>query len=202
MKLNIKSRWHIFHVAQFIAGIIMCFRHLCALQGIYSFLLVAPVIVTCIEVLWYSNVILPQSVCVYNSVHKKPLKEVEIAQICHDALQGLLYLHSQNKIHRDVKAGNILLTENGTVKLGMCSCAMCLHCHLAVFLCLSTKKALFKPCAVNAFSKWSSNLSCSLGKYCGPHSGICSVTVLVLHIFDNPASEFVFKYLIYFMVQN
>lgn len=52
------------------------------------------------------------------SVHKKPLKEEEIAQICHDALQGLVYLHSQNKIHRDVKAGNILLTENGTVKLG------------------------------------------------------------------------------------
>lgn len=50
-------------------------------------------------------------------VHKKPLKEIEIAQICHDALQGLVYLHSQNKIHRDVKAGNILLTENGTVKL-------------------------------------------------------------------------------------
>ena len=52
------------------------------------------------------------------TVHKKPLKEIEIAQICHDALQGLVYLHSQNKIHRDVKAGNILLTENGTVKLG------------------------------------------------------------------------------------
>lgn len=50
-------------------------------------------------------------------VHKKPLKEIEIAQICHDALQGLVYLHSQSKIHRDVKAGNILLTENGTVKL-------------------------------------------------------------------------------------
>ncbi|XP_052268618.1 serine/threonine-protein kinase TAO1-like isoform X2 [Dreissena polymorpha] len=50
-------------------------------------------------------------------VHKKPLKEDEIAQICHDALQGLVYLHTKRKIHRDVKAGNILLTENGTVKL-------------------------------------------------------------------------------------
>ncbi|KAG1657880.1 Serine/threonine-protein kinase TAO1 [Nymphon striatum] len=50
-------------------------------------------------------------------VHKKPLKELEIAAICQDALEGLQYLHSKNKIHRDVKAGNILLTELGTVKL-------------------------------------------------------------------------------------
>ncbi|PRD25191.1 UNVERIFIED_CONTAM: Tao [Trichonephila clavipes] len=50
-------------------------------------------------------------------VHKKPLKEEEIAAICQDALQGLEYLHSLGRIHRDVKAGNILLTENGTVKL-------------------------------------------------------------------------------------
>ncbi|XP_061162702.1 serine/threonine-protein kinase TAO1-like [Saccostrea echinata] len=50
-------------------------------------------------------------------VHKKALKEVEISAICHDALQGLSYLHSQGKIHRDVKAGNILLTESGIVKL-------------------------------------------------------------------------------------
>ncbi|XP_078508534.1 serine/threonine-protein kinase TAO2 isoform X2 [Lissotriton helveticus] len=51
-------------------------------------------------------------------VHKKPLQEVEIAAITHGALQGLAYLHSHNMIHRDVKAGNILLTEPGLVKLG------------------------------------------------------------------------------------
>ncbi|GFO29630.1 serine/threonine-protein kinase tao1 [Plakobranchus ocellatus] len=50
-------------------------------------------------------------------VHKKPLREVEVSAICQDGLEGLTYLHSQGKIHRDVKAGNILLTENGTVKL-------------------------------------------------------------------------------------
>uniref|UniRef100_A0AAY4DGL1 non-specific serine/threonine protein kinase n=1 Tax=Denticeps clupeoides TaxID=299321 RepID=A0AAY4DGL1_9TELE len=52
------------------------------------------------------------------SLHKKPLQEVEIAAIIHGALQGLVYLHSHNMIHRDVKAGNILLTEPGQVKLG------------------------------------------------------------------------------------
>ncbi|XP_010011680.1 PREDICTED: serine/threonine-protein kinase TAO3 isoform X1 [Nestor notabilis] len=50
-------------------------------------------------------------------VHKKPLQEVEIAAITHGALQGLAYLHSHCKIHRDIKAGNILLTEPGQVKL-------------------------------------------------------------------------------------
>uniref|UniRef100_A0A8C1A456 Serine/threonine-protein kinase TAO3 n=2 Tax=Cyprinus carpio TaxID=7962 RepID=A0A8C1A456_CYPCA len=49
--------------------------------------------------------------------HKKPLQEVEIAAITHGALLGLAYLHSHNMIHRDVKAGNILLTEPGQVKL-------------------------------------------------------------------------------------
>ncbi|XP_078741501.1 serine/threonine-protein kinase TAO1-A-like, partial [Lampetra fluviatilis] len=50
-------------------------------------------------------------------VHKKPLQEVEISAITDGALQGLAYLHSRSVIHRDIKAGNILLTEPGLVKL-------------------------------------------------------------------------------------
>uniref|UniRef100_A0A3Q0QWN2 Serine/threonine-protein kinase TAO3 n=1 Tax=Amphilophus citrinellus TaxID=61819 RepID=A0A3Q0QWN2_AMPCI len=56
-------------------------------------------------------------VCRSTSLVLKPLQEMEIAAITHGALLGLAYLHSHNMIHRDVKAGNILLTELGQVKL-------------------------------------------------------------------------------------
>ncbi|KAI5170136.1 Serine/Threonine-Protein Kinase Tao1 [Manis pentadactyla] len=50
-------------------------------------------------------------------VPKMPIQEMEIAAIIHGALQGLAYLHSRGMIHRDIKAGNILLTTRGQVKL-------------------------------------------------------------------------------------
>ena len=68
-----------------------------------------------------------------------PLYEEEIAQIMYGSLlvsdqkrnfyelvniyltsapQGLAYMHECNIIHRDIKAANILVTEDGQVKLG------------------------------------------------------------------------------------
>uniref|UniRef100_A0A8C9YKT6 Mitogen-activated protein kinase kinase kinase kinase n=1 Tax=Sander lucioperca TaxID=283035 RepID=A0A8C9YKT6_SANLU len=46
-----------------------------------------------------------------------PLSELQIAYVCRETIQGLGYLHSKGKMHRDIKGANILLTDNGDVKL-------------------------------------------------------------------------------------
>ncbi|XP_067370037.1 mitogen-activated protein kinase kinase kinase kinase 3-like isoform X8 [Channa argus] len=46
-----------------------------------------------------------------------PLSESQIAYMSRETLQGLYYLHSKGKMHRDIKGANILLTDNGYVKL-------------------------------------------------------------------------------------
>lgn len=56
----------------------------------------------------------------YGVTQLKPgvFNEAHVAIVCQQLLQGLDYLHCEGKIHRDVKAANVLLSHTGKVKLG------------------------------------------------------------------------------------
>jgi serine/threonine protein kinase len=55
--------------------------------------------------------------CILFSVVYCQLTEDEIATVLWYTLKGLEYLHERRKIHRDIKAGNILLNMDGKAKL-------------------------------------------------------------------------------------
>lgn len=47
----------------------------------------------------------------------RPLTEPQIAYVCKYLVEALVYIHEHKVIHRDLKAGNVLLTMDGGVKL-------------------------------------------------------------------------------------
>jgi serine/threonine protein kinase len=51
------------------------------------------------------------------SVLKRPLDESELSAVLQGVLRSLEYVHSLNRVHRDIKSGNLLVTSEGLVKL-------------------------------------------------------------------------------------
>lgn len=73
----------------------------------------------------YSNIItintlyrfIPRLITLFFFFFHDKLTEDEIATVLKSTLKGLEYLHFMRKIHRDIKAGNILLNTEGHAKL-------------------------------------------------------------------------------------
>ncbi|XP_074280659.1 serine/threonine-protein kinase BLUS1 [Silene latifolia] len=63
---------------------------------------------------------------ILKAAHPDGFEEVVIATILREVLKGLEYLHHHGHIHRDVKAGNILLDSRGAIKLGDLGVSACL----------------------------------------------------------------------------
>ncbi|RID73412.1 hypothetical protein BRARA_B00565 [Brassica rapa] len=63
---------------------------------------------------------------IIKSSYQDGFEEPVIATLLRETLRALVYLHAHGHIHRDVKAGNILLDSSGTVKLADFGVSACM----------------------------------------------------------------------------
>ncbi|CAO3688554.1 unnamed protein product [Umbelopsis vinacea] len=71
-------------------------------------------------VMEYADFCLADIITNEDDFNSSPLDECQIAFILQQLLLALKYIHSLGRIHRDVRADNVLLSSEGLVKLGQC----------------------------------------------------------------------------------
>ncbi|XP_010439089.1 PREDICTED: serine/threonine-protein kinase BLUS1-like isoform X4 [Camelina sativa] len=78
--------------------------------------------------LWVVMQFMAQGSCLHlmKTAYSDGFEESAICCVLKETLKALDYLHKQGHIHRDVKAGNILLDDNGEIKLGDFGVSACL----------------------------------------------------------------------------
>ncbi|KAK8266851.1 hypothetical protein V6Z12_D12G273900 [Gossypium hirsutum] len=78
--------------------------------------------------LWVVMPFMSEGSCLHlmKSAYPDGFEEPAIGSVLKETLKALDYLHRQGHIHRDVKAGNILLDNNGTVKLADFGVSACM----------------------------------------------------------------------------
>ncbi|GAA0154506.1 non-receptor serine/threonine protein kinase [Lithospermum erythrorhizon] len=78
--------------------------------------------------LWVVMPFMAEGSCLHlmKTAYPDGFEESAIGSILKDTLRALEYLHREGHIHRDVKAGNILLDSNGDIKLGDFGVSACM----------------------------------------------------------------------------
>ncbi len=79
------------------------------------------------------------------------LKEPQIALLCKETLKSLAFLHSQHRVHRDIKSDNVLLGLNGEIKLSDFGFAAQLTEEI------DKRKSVVGECHTNVFPSWFSH---------------------------------------------